>query len=65
MRPSEFFLDQDLFWWLQYGASKKPCGPWVLSDWEEMGSRNFAGSFLDSIQDLEILSSSIGQSVVL
>jgi hypothetical protein len=38
MRPLEFFLGQDLFWWLQNGASKRPCGPWVLSDWEEMGS---------------------------
>ncbi len=65
MRPSDFFLGQDLFWWLQNGASKRPYGPWVLSDWEEMGSWNFAGSFLDSIQDLEILFSSIGQSVVL
>jgi hypothetical protein len=35
---SDFFLGQDLFWWLQNGGSKRPCGPWVLSDWEEMGS---------------------------
>jgi hypothetical protein len=32
---------------------------------ERGGKLNFAGSFLDSIQDLEILFSSIGQSVVL
>ncbi len=38
MKQSEFFLGQNLFWWRQYGASKKPCGPWVLSDREEMGS---------------------------
>jgi hypothetical protein len=54
------FFSQDLFWRLQNGAPKKPRGPWVLSDWEEMGSRNFAGSFLDSIQNLEILFNSIG-----
>ncbi len=65
MRHSEFFFGQNLFWWLQNGASKRPCGSWVLSDWEEMGSWNFAGSFLDSIQDLEIFFSSIGQSIVL
>jgi hypothetical protein len=38
MRPSEFFLGQDLFWWLYNGASKKPCEAWVLNDWKEMGS---------------------------
>jgi hypothetical protein len=26
-------LGQDLFWWLQYGALKKPCGLWVLGNW--------------------------------
>jgi hypothetical protein len=62
MRPSEFFLGQDLFWWLHNGAPKKPCEAWVLSDWKEMGSCNFAGSFLDSIQVFEILFSLIGQS---
>jgi hypothetical protein len=59
------FWGQDLFWWLQNRASKKPCGPWVLSDWKEIGSLNFAGSFLDSIQDLGILFSSIGQLIEL
>jgi hypothetical protein len=34
----EIFWGQDLFWWLQNWASKKPCGPWVLSDWKEMES---------------------------
>jgi hypothetical protein len=62
-RGPRIFLVQDLFWWLHNRAPKKPCGHWVLSDWKEMGSSNFAGSFLDSIQDLEILFSSIGQSV--
>jgi hypothetical protein len=57
------FWGQDLFWWLQYGAPKKPCGPWVLSDWKDLQSWNLAGSFLDSIQNLEIfiqLNRSIG-----
>jgi hypothetical protein len=32
MRPSKFFLSQDVFWWLQNGASKKSCDMSVLSD---------------------------------
>jgi hypothetical protein len=32
-RPSEFFSGQDLVWWVQNGAPKKPCEHWVLSDW--------------------------------
>jgi hypothetical protein len=65
MRPSKFLLGQDLFWWLQYGAPNKTCESWVLSDWRELRSRNFAGCFLDSIQCLGILFSKIGQSVEL
>ncbi len=57
MRPSEFFLGQDFFWWLHKGAPKKPCEAWVLSDCRE----NFAGSFIDPFQDLGILFSMIGQ----
>jgi hypothetical protein len=63
MRPSEFFLGQDLFWSLHKGAPKKPCEAWVLSDWKEMGNKNFAGSFIDPFQDLGILFSMIGQLV--
>ncbi len=58
-------MGQDLFWWLQYGAPKKSRGSWVLSDWKNIRNWNFAGSFLDSIQDLGILFSSIGRSVEL
>jgi hypothetical protein len=67
-RPNEalgFFLGQDLFWWLHNGAPKKHCEAWVLSDWKEMGSWYFAGSFLDSFHDLGILFSMIGQLVEL
>jgi hypothetical protein len=65
MRPSEFFRGQDLFWWLQNGAPKKTCGMSVLSKWKELGIWNFAGCFVDSIQDVWILFSLIGQSVEL
>jgi hypothetical protein len=65
MRLSEFFWGQDLFWWLQNGDPKKTCGMSVLSNWKDSQSSNFAGSFLDSIQDLGILFSLIGQSVEL
>ncbi len=64
MMPSEFFWGQDYFWWLQNWSSKRPCGPWVLSDWEEMGSWNFAGSFLDSIRNFIQLNRSIGCTLV-
>jgi hypothetical protein len=44
---------------------KKSCGMSDLSKWKELGICNFAGSFVDSIQDLGILFSLIGQSVEL
>jgi hypothetical protein len=47
--------------WLHYGAKET----WVLSDWKELQSWNFTGSFLDSFQDLEILFSSLGLLVKL
>jgi hypothetical protein len=50
--------------WPQNAAQKTSCALGsVLSDWKEMGSWNFAGSFLVLIQDLGILFSLIGQLV--
>jgi hypothetical protein len=57
MRNPEFF------WWLQSWGQKNSRVCWVLSDWKNMGSWNFAGSFLHLFQEPGILFSIISQLV--